>query len=406
MAKIRPFKVVVGEGIAVQEVRYSAKERPESDFLQVVFNDASGKVIRKGTTGVLRGGTPDGQFHNDAAGHIVQAFQCLFPTSAKKKWDDALEEAVVTCAARPDTVRAFRTAVKVVKEFLPAVGCPADVTERDAQRFARLFLTTPYSRGSSRVQRKRTPVTLSYYIRSLSALYRHFRELGSVGTNPWKEVTIPKAEKKEKYVPTEEHISGFFNWIHARYPKWERLHALLLLKLASACRTRDVVQLRSDQIQKTTEGGKLVFDAAQTKTKTERHVPLPKSLYEQLQKVKGRVWLWDGWNDDLRAFRPGRNPIPTTYKAATVQNVLENIFREYSDSQPDVPRLSPHDFRRRTITLMVTKTQSVDVTAQALGLNPQTARAHYLDAQRAFNTADAFKLVEGALLPKIGDKPE
>lgn len=408
MAKIRPHKAMVGEGVNAQEVRYAYKERTNSEFLFVVFDGPEGARVEKSTTGKLRGGTPDDQFHTDATRHIVKAYQSLYATQAKKKWDEALDEALATAEARPDTVRAFRTAVAAVKQFLPNVEYPADLTDELAQRFGRLFLATPYTRGKSKVQRKRTPVTLSYYVRSMSALWRHFKELGLVPKgNPWAEVTIPKAAKKEKYVPTEEHISKFFTSVKERYPKWERLHALLALKLCSACRTKDIVQLRSEQIQKTPDGTFLVFGADQTKTKTARYVPLTEELFQQLKRVAGKVWLWEGWNADLKKFRPGRNPIPAHYKPDTTQCTLENIFREYSDTNPEVPRLSPHDFRRRTITLMVTKTQNVDLTAQALGLNQQTARTHYLDAQRAFNTKAAFDAVGKDLMPKpLPQKPE
>jgi integrase len=142
-----------------------------------------------------------------------------------------------------------------------------------------------------------------------------------------------------------------------------------------------------------------VFEAKQTKTKAERAVPLPKELFATLRRIGGKEWLWDGWNEDLRKFRLGRNPIPEAFKAETVQCVLENIFREYSDSHPSAPRLSPHDFRRRAITSMVEITGSVDATAELLGVTVQTIRNNYLDPKQAFQTKDAFAKLASALLP-------
>lgn len=62
--------------------------------------------------------------------------------------------------------------------------------------------------------------------------------------------------------------------------------------------------------------------------------------------------------------------------------------------------MTPHSFRRRAITLIATATQSIDATAQAIGVSPATARRYYLDAQRAFNTDEIMKKVAGTLLPK------
>jgi integrase len=403
MAKIRPFKVMVGDGTSAKEVRYSAKKRPDSEFLQVEFNGADGKVIRKGTTGTMRGGTPDGQFDLDATRHIVKAYQHLYTKQqAKKNWAAALDEAIETCGARQATIDGYRVAVKAFREFMPDSEYPADVTDADAQRFGRLFLNTPYTRGKSKILRKRKPVTLSMYKRTLSGLWsQHFKPLGIVGkNNPFAEIVVPEGDKPTKYVPTEAHISRFFDYIRQRYPDWTRLHALLALKLCSACRTNDIVQLRSDQIRTTEEDGPhLYFAPEQVKTGQERMVPLSPELYAEAKSVAGPVWLWDGWNEDLKKFRPGRNKLPDHFKPRTVAVVINNIFREYSDANPDVPRISPHDFRRRTITLMVTRTENVPLTAQALGLNEKTANKHYIDHKQAHDVKKAFRLT-GDLMPK------
>lgn len=421
MAKTRPHSTEVGEGANAIGVRYSDHVRKGSDFLQVEFNGPDGAKVRKSTTGKYRGvikgvPQPDEQFHIDAARHIVRAFQSMMPQAAQKKtWEEALDEAIGTIEddARPDTISGYRIAVQRVQDFLPEVKYPQDMTAELAQRFGRLLLSTPYTRGKSTIQRKRTPVTLSMYVRTLSGLWGHFQELGILRGNPWSDFAVKtsvkkalkKADKIPPYVPTEEHITKFFAYVRTRYPQWHSLHALLSLKLQTASRSHDVTQLLSEQVRDTPEGGSLVFSAKQTKTKTDRFVPLSKELFQELQAVKGNVWLFENIVKDWPKFRPGKNAIPTTYSPRKVQALMENIFQEYSDANPDVPRISPHDFRRRTITLMVTATQSVDVTAQALGLNPNTARKHYLDAEAAFNARAAFAKVGDKLRPQELPEP-
>ncbi len=393
MARGFQFSARVGDGLAAQTVGYSAKQR--GDYLAVTFVMPDGTRQEKMTRCQMRGKNPEPEYHTEAARIIARAYAPTYPQFEKKKWAEALEEAVTTCQARPETIRAFRTAVAAVQKFLPEVESPHDVTPELAQRFGRLFLHTPYTRGGSLVQRKRTPVTLSYYTRSLSALWRHFKVLGFVKINPWGEVDIPPGDTKKKYVPTREDIGQFFGYITTRYPEWHRLHALLTVKLLSACRTADVCQLRTEQIQNNV----LVFLASQTKTKADRSVPLPADLAATLTRLGGKVHLWQDWCDDVRRFRPGRNKIPETFQASTVKVVLNNIFREYSDSHPDRPRMSPHDFRRFAITTMVRVVGSVDLAATTLGITSQCAAKHYLDAQQAFDALAAYGAATPELLP-------
>ncbi len=407
MPRRAEFYTQLGDGPKAQSIGYSTTER--DGFLGVRFIGPDGKRLEKMTACKKK----DANFHIEAAKIIVKAFVKqpeLFPQHVN--FEDALTEVIKTSAdLRPATILQFRKSIKMLRTVLNAddklavkpIG-PSDITPELASRFGRLFLSTKYTRGSSKIERKRSPVTLSFYLRGLSSLWGQFQELGYVQSNPWANVRRPQLEKKDKYVPTEEEIEAFFAWIGAKYPTWERLDSLLKLKLLSGCRTADICQLKSDQLR----NGQLVFDPSQTKTKTGRTVPLPEDLFNTLQRLAGPEWMWDGWNDDVRKFRPSKNKVPDQFQASTVYCVLANIFREYSDNHPSQPRLAPHAFRRRAITVMVTETQSVDLTAQALGVNPLTARTYYLDAQRAFNTADAFKIATEKLLPKNppkGDRP-
>jgi hypothetical protein len=80
--------------------------------------------------------------------------------------------------------------------------------------------------------------------------------------------------------------------------------------------------------------------------------------------------------------------------------VVNNIFREFNEANPDQPRFTPHALRRRAITATVKATGSVDAAATAIGVHPQTARSHYLDAQQAFDTADIMRKVAESRRPK------
>lgn len=98
----------------------------------------------------------------------------------------------------------------------------------------------------------------------------------------------------------------------------------------------------------------------------------------------------------FRASKKKRN----AFSPKTVYWVVNNIFREFAEQHPDRKHLTPHALRRRAITLVATATQSVDATAQAIGLNPATARRYYLDSKRAFDSDEVFRKMSAALIPK------
>jgi integrase len=392
------FSTQLGDGSKAITVSYSAKKRGE--YLAVVFAGPEGKRVEKVTNCKRK----DPAFHNEAAKHIVRAYRSTTPDLSRIGWEAAMTEVGNSTTVRPKTLLAFQKAIKQLRSTLDTpTTSPADITPELATRFGRLFMSSTYTRGkqSDAVARKRSPVTLDFYLRSLSALWGQFAELGYVKVNPWGTVRRPKLDKKKKTVPTEDNTAHFLAWVKERYPLWERLDLLLRVKLLSGCRTADVVQLRTNQLRAHQGGaGSLDFAADQVKNKEGRSVPLPEDLFNRLKAAAGKMHLWEDWSADCIRFRPSANnhKLAGAFDPQTVYVVLNNLFREYSDKHPDRPRLTPHGFRRRAITVMATATGSVDLTAQALGISAQTARAYYLDAARAFNTADAFRVASGLLL--------
>jgi len=51
---------------------------------------------------------------------------------------------------------------------------------------------------------------------------------------------------------------------------------------------------------------------------------------------------------------------------------------------------------------MVAATGSIDRTAEAIGIHPDTARRHYLDSKQAFDSDDLFKKLAGVLVWRFG----
>lgn len=379
-------------------VPYSAVPRKDRGKWALTFPDADGNRVRLTTTHDVRGKHPPDEFHTDAVRLIREHYRppSLFPTLTSKTWDELLDEVEKTSPhTRPETLRSFRQGVRAFREVMPEVTSPLDVSEERIRRFMKLWLAAP--RQGSRGKGKRSPTTLSYYLRALSAFHNHLIALGYANRNPWHGHKAPKAEHTRKPVPTEDDTNHFFAWVHARYPHWHALHALLELKAISASRTADVCQLKTVQLK----GGRLTFTADIVKTKEGRSLPLPEDLFATLTQVAGTVYLWEGafWQG-IKDYRKQSNGLPAQFAWKTAYTVVCNIFKEYSEAHPDRPRFTAHGLRRRAITLTVQATGSVDAAATAIGVHPQTARTHYLDAQRAFDTDETMKRVAEALRPK------
>ncbi len=389
MARRFEFYTQVGDGANAVTVGYSSKQRGKS--LAVTFVGPDEKRLEK-ITACKR---IDQNYHLEAAKIIAKAYAPLYPDTRRVGWDEALD-AVEKAAAdlRPATLRDYRQAVQVFRQTLDAEKVkpagPGVITPQLASLFARQWL------ADVNAKRKRKPVTLAFYLRQLSAVWGQFLNLGFAKENPWKSVRKPQTDKVRKAVPTEAEVTVFFAWIKEKYPAWERLYALLELKAISGCRSMDVYSLRSNQLV----NGRVVWTAEQTKHREGRAVLVPNTLFQQLQRLAGKTWLWEGMIADREKYRPNRKQIAKTFSPETLRNTVRHIFEQFADEHPDKKHLTPHAFRRRAITLMVTATQSVDATAEAIGLHPATARAYYLDARRAFDTDEVFRKLAGILIPQ------
>lgn len=404
MGRRADFYTTVGDGPNALSVGYSAPKR--DGYWRVRFLTPDGKRVEKRTGCKVVSKRPDANYHVEVARVIARAYAPAYPDPKRTTWDAALDKVEQTAPdLRPDTLIAYRKAVRVLRGTLDGDGivttAPVEITATLATRFSRVWLAGTFKRGkaSDAKEYRRKPTTLAFYLRQLSALWGQFADLGYVREHPWKSVRKPQTDKVRKAVPTEDEIATFFAWVHTRYPRWERLHALLELKALTGCRSLDLCQLRSDQLR----DGRVVWTADQTKQREGRAVLLPDDLFATIRRLAGPVYLWEGVLTDLREFRPSKNRMPVRFDPKTVFWVMNNIFREFAEAHPDKRHLTPHALRRRAITLTVTATQSVDATAQAIGLNPATARRYYLDSQRAFNTDDVFRKMSGSLLPRAKD---
>lgn len=381
------------------KVPYSARKRPDRKKWVVCFRDREGKTVRVLTIHEApdKVKSPPPEFFDDAK-DIIRKVWCppsLFPALVGKTWSDHLKEVEAKPGIRPETLRSFKEGTRAVGEILPEVEGPHDVTAEVVQRFCSRFLVTPDKRNKIR-----TRVTLSYYVRALSAFTNHIIDGGYVSSNPWRGVRTEQAGKKKrkkKRAPTEDQFNHFIGWVVGRFPDWTSLRALIELKSVSACRTADLCQLKTAQLR----NGRITFTADIVKTDGERSLPLEADLYKMLQTVAGPVWLWEKMFAELPKYRKQSNGLPTSFSWKTIKSVVNNIFRQYNDAHPDrLPRLTPHGLKRRAVTQTVRALGSTDEAANALDIHPQTAKACYLDEKLAFDSDAAMIRISSVLRPK------
>lgn len=306
--------------------------------------------------------------HTEASKIIREAYsEHAAPVAAT--WDIAISEVERTSKLRPDTLRCYRCVIAAVRKLFPSLAGPADVDQQTAQLFKRRYLATG------------TAVSCRTYLRALRSLWQaHFRELGYVKSNPWIDVAYPEVAAKQVKIPPEEHISALFSWLSSK----PIARLFVQVKALAGCRTWDLCQARSEHLR----DGTLVLSREASKTYRERVIPLPADLFAELDSVKGGTWLWESYAGRFETFNP-----------KTFYWFITNVFREYNEANPGA-RVKPHDLRKRAITLVTLATGSVDATAQAIGVDPQTARRYYLDAKSAFDGQDTLRKMQDVLRVK------
>ena len=171
------------------------------------------------------------------------------------------------------------------------------------------------------------------------------------------------------------------------------------VKALSGCRLADLCPVRSNQFD--AKAMTLTIRPEQDKTNRERVIP-PAGRHRRT--VVGN----EGQDVSLGAVQPGRKNLPSGDKE---QGRVHPRLLLQRDEEP-VPRLRKdgrearsHGLRKRAITLTTLATQSVDATAQAIGIDAQTARKYYLDAKQAFAGTELLKQMADILRLKKSDPP-
>jgi hypothetical protein len=197
-------------------VGYSLTDRPGGYRARFVGPD--GRRVER-TTGCKTAG----KARDEARRLIDEEYRPALPPEPKKStWDEVLAELDKTPDLRPDSIRAYRTAVNQLRKVLPDLAGPADVTTAAAHRFKREFLAGTYARGKASDAQKywRSPTSCTTYLRALRSLWsKHLKPVGHVSDNPWLDVPYPNTPRgKRVRAPEEDVVAEFFSWLETKHP--------------------------------------------------------------------------------------------------------------------------------------------------------------------------------------------
>lgn len=294
----------------------------------------------------------------------------------------------------------YTSTLRIFRSVVDSKG-PADVTPEVAKQFRRRYATSGFKRSNKDDARvyPRSAKTVENALRRLSGLWSHLKKLGYATTNPWEDVPRPTVPKKTPVIPTEDDVAKFFAWLDEKFAGWELPRLFVEVKALSGCRLNDLCQVLSDQLDP--KALTLTIRPEQDKTHRERVIPLPADLVKRLAAVKGPTYLWERYNHDAKTYRQGTKS-KDEFTPDYFYNAMKSLFRDFGKTGG---KLRSHGLRKRAITLTTLATQSVDATAQAIGIDAQTARKYYLDAQKAFSGSELLKQMADVLRLKKIETP-
>jgi len=117
----------------------------------------------------------------------------------------------------------------------------------------------------------------------------------------------------------------------------------------------------------------------------------------RLGALKGKTYLWERYTVDAKALDARALD---TFRPKLLSWAIRRLFVQYQEAHPERTHITPHDLRRRAITLTVKLTGSVDAAGVTLGVSAATAKKYYLDSEKAFDTSALMKRMAGVLLPQ------
>jgi integrase len=385
-----------------QRVRYALYQRPGKDVYYLRFKSMHGGRPER-STGCAR------KVDAIEAAHriILEEFGQVAPTSEKVTWEVArakLKETMEADGKRTRTIKAYLETLTRLQEMFPLAKGPADVTDRMAGDFKTRYANGHTIRkknlkeGEQAKTHKRCPETLDSRLRMLKAVFMWFVRLQLLDANPFEKIELPELDRHEVKYVRQGDIGHFFDWLTERYPGWRMPHLFFSVKATTGCRLDDVCSLRSDQLQ----DGRLVFEADQTKNRSERYAILPATVYAELEAYKGKTYLWENYPAELIAANKEKGyPTHRQKHEFTPHRLYLWVLQLMGYYQKATGRdLSSHDFRRAAFTRAAERDVHPKRAAVAFDVTPETMLRYYTATEKKKTADEVLSGLAEDLLPR------
>jgi integrase len=388
--------VTLGSG---DRIRYAFFTKPDSPAWWVRFRGMDGRYVRLSTGQVRKVDAID------AAHRLVREhYEEIAPTSETVTWSVAKEKLRAALKAdnkRPKTIKGYEETLDRLISMFPLAKGPADITDRMAGDFKTKYASGTFTRKPKPTRDEVVPIyarttkSLDSRIRTLKAIFGWFKQLRLVDANPFADIEQPEMDRHEvKYVRSED-LDDFLGWLEGRYPGWRMPHLFFTVKALTACRLEDICGLRSEQLQE----GRLVFEADQTKNRSERYALLPVEVYAELVAYKGTVHLWERYPPELRQHTKSasRHQVIEEFSPQRLYTWIVALLRDYQKQTGK--DLSSHDFRKAAFTRAAEADIHPKREAVAFDVTAETMLKYYTATEKKRTSDEVLAELQASLMP-------
>ena len=383
-----------------QRIRYAFFEKEDRPGYYVRFKGKDGRYMKLST-----GRSRKVDAIDEAHRLILEHYESVMPKMERVTWDEAkakLEAAMLADNKRPKTIQGYIETLNRLIEMFPLTRGPGDLSEFLASEFKVKYANGTFSRRPKKreddivAEYARKTKSLDTRLRTLKAVFGWFVDMHLLSGNPFEHVEQPEMDRHEvKYVKRED-LLAFLAWLEIRYAGWRMPHLFFNVKAMTGCRLEDICNLRSEQLKE----GRLVFEADQTKNRSERYALLPAEVYAELDAYKGETYLWERYPAELKQYVRGtsKHQVILEFSARRLYTWIVALLRDYQKETGS--DLSSHDFRRAAFTRAAEADIHPKRAAVAFDVTAETMLKYYTATEKKRTADEVLGELQGELMLK------
>lgn len=373
-----------------RRVKFSLKKRRRDPFYLVAFRGPDGKRIERSTKEENKKRASDG------AVVIIREEFASKPVLNPTNWDKATDIMIEHMRARnlrPGTISDYKINVNNLKKQFPRLDGPHGVTPQMAEQYK-----------MQRLKDGKSIQTVKSDLIALRVLYgKWWGRIGKiVDQNPFAGVEPPKVDRRPPRFITSKEQQDFFNWLSIRWHGWRFPLLFLEVKSLVGCRITELASAPTTGLK----DQRIKFEAETTKGRKQRSVKIPQTIFEELQKIAGPTYVFEGFSQQLRGVhlkrdKPHHARCVKKYAPHKLKHWIEREAADYFKTHPEVEKFKLHNFRGTAMSKARMEGISFDDASVAFGCHPETMRQHYIVVNEVSITDRVMDLIQA---PKSGEK--